>query len=94
MRKGYGDSGVVGEGGWVELWVVSGVALPLVSVQRSGVSLHAWVVVMRGSVLLDVVRMGLVRTAQHQPPAQGGKPRNRAIRDGGALHAAGCRLWG
>lgn len=91
MRKGNGDGGVVGEGGWVELRGVSGVVMPPVSVQSKSLSLHAWV---RGSMLLDVVRMMRVRPAQHQPPAQSGKAGNRGIRDGGALHAAGCRLGG
>lgn len=57
MRKGYGDGGVVGKGGLVELRGVCRVAVLLVSVQSRSVSLHAWVVVMWGSVLLDVVRM-------------------------------------
>lgn len=98
MRKGDGDGGVIGVGGWIELRGVSRVAGPLVSIQRRSVSssavLHAWVVVVWGSVLLDVVRMVGVRPTQHQSPAQSGKARNWGVRDWGALHAAGGRLGG
>lgn len=72
MREGDGDGGVVGEGGRVELWRVSGVAGPLVGVQRGDMSsstvLHARVVVMERSMLLKVVLVVGVRPAQHQPP--------------------------
>lgn len=83
MRKGDGDGGIVGIGGWVELRSVSGVAGPLVSVESRIVSgstvLHAWVVVVLGSMLLDVVWMMRVRPTQHQPPTQSGKARNWGI---------------
>lgn len=75
----------------MKLRSVSGVAVPLVGVQSSRV-LRGWVVVMRRSVLLNVVWMLGVRATQHQPPAQGGEAWNWGIRDRGALHAAGCRL--
>lgn len=83
MRKGDGDGGIVGMGGWVELRSVSGVAGSLVSVQSrivyGSTVLHAWVVVVLGSMLLDVVRMVGVRPTQHQPPTQSGKARNWGI---------------
>lgn len=99
VRKGDGDGGVIGVGGWIELRSVSRVAGPLVSVQSRSVSgsavLHAWgVVVVWGSVLLDVVRMVGVRPTQHQSSAQSGKARNWGIRHWGALHATGGRLGG
>lgn len=98
MRKGDGDGGIVGVGGRVELRGVSGVAGPLVSVQSGSVSggavLHARVVVVWGSVWLDVVRMVGVRPAQHQPPTQSGEARNWGVRDRRALHATGGGLRG
>lgn len=82
----------------MELRSVGGIAGPLVSVRSRSVSssavLHAWVVVVWGSVLLDVVWMMGVRPTQHQPPTQSGKARNWGIRDRGALHTAGGRLGG
>lgn len=61
MRKRDGDGGIVAAGGWLELSGVSGVAGPFVSIQSRSVYgstvLQAWVVVVWGSVLLDVVWM-------------------------------------
>lgn len=83
VRKGDGDGGIVGVGGWVELRSVSRVAGPLVSVQSwivsSSTVLHAWVVVVLGSVLLDVIGMVRVRPTQHQPPTQSGKARHWGV---------------
>lgn len=89
MRKGDGDGGVAGAGGWVKLRSKSGVAVLLVSVWSSTL-LHGRVVVMW--VLLDGVRIVGVRPGQHQPPSEGSKARNWFVKDRGALHAAGCRL--
>lgn len=78
----------------MELRGVSRVALPLVSVHMS-TELHAWVMEMWGSLLLNVVwNVVGVRHTQHQPPTQGGKAGDRGIRDRGALHTAGRRLRG
>lgn len=76
------------------------VAGPFVSVRsgvvRGGTVLCACVVVVvvGVSLLLDVVWMVGVDPAQHQLPTQGGKARNRDIRNRGALHTAGVRLGG
>lgn len=68
MRKGDGDGGVIGVGRRVELRSMSGVAGPLVGVRSGCVPgsavLRAWVVVVRGSVLLDVVGVVGVRPTQ------------------------------
>lgn len=97
MREGDGDGRIVGVGGRVELRSVRGVVVPLVSIQSQSVSgrtvIHAGVVVVWRSVLLDVVGMVVgVRSAQHQPPAQSGEARNWGVRDRRALHAAGDGL--
>lgn len=98
VRKGDGNCGIVGVGGWVELRSVSGVAGPLAGVLSGNLSsstvLHAWVVVVWGGLLLDVVWMVGVRPTQHQLPTQSGKARDWSIRDWGAFHTAGHVLWG
>lgn len=81
MGEGDGDGGVVAAGPSAGVRRVSGNTV-----------LHAWVVVVRGSVLLEVVRVVGVRAAQHQPPPQCGEARNWDIRDRGALHTAGGGL--
>ena len=93
VRKGDGHGGVVEVGGRVKLWGVSGGAVPLVGIQ-SGTVLHGRVVMVRGSVLLDVVRVMRVRPTQHQPPTQRGESGNWDVGDRGTFHAAGCRLGG
>lgn len=57
MREWDGDGGVVGVVGWVELRGGAGITVPFVGVHSKAV-LHAWVVVMRGSVVLRVVEVG------------------------------------
>lgn len=54
MRKRDGDGGVVGVGSWVEMWVGTKIAVPLVSIQRSTM-VHSYVVWMWGSVVLQVI---------------------------------------